>query len=98
MSGAIDELLEEINQTPSFSGRFKINDRVVWTVLRNSPKHYMPGEKLYGTVINAFDNAGTPTYRVRLDMVWNEHAIGQPIGEQIVIGNVRESSLYLLIE
>lgn len=92
MLTVLDEVLERAGPGTS-APRYKAGDRVIWTALRNSPQHYMPDQKISGTVICVFDNSGTPTYRIRLDLAWNEHAISQTTGELIVVGNVRESRL-----
>ena len=76
---------------------WNVGERVIWVALRNSPQHYMPGEKLAGKIICAFDNGGRPTYRIRLDTVWNEKAIGEPIGRPIVVGNVMSAQILPIV-
>ena len=93
----VQEETSEINAS-TIVAKYRVGERVIWRVLRNSPKHYMPGEKLCGTVICVFDNGGVPTYRIRLDVCWNKTAPDQNVGEPIVVGNVRESYMSPLNE
>ena len=85
--------LEEIKpERPQ--GRYWVGWRVVYKAqFPNSANfNYALGEMLAGTVISAFDNDGTPTYRIRLDRVWK---IGGPLGKKIIVGNITEGSLCL---
>ena len=71
---------------------YKVGDRVLYTALVNNPGHYKPGEKLSGTVINAFRNPEALTYRIELDMTWNER-VPDTCGRKIVVGNVTAWSM-----
>jgi hypothetical protein len=93
---AVQEEVREASEVAA--ARYRVDQKVLWKVLRNSPKHYMPGEKLCGTIICVFDNGGTPTYRIRLDICWNEAAPDQNVGAPIVVGNVRESCMSPICE
>ncbi len=97
-AGVQEETFEQVGNLDTSASKYKVGNRVIWTALRNSPKHYVPGEKIRGEIIDAFDNGGTFTYRIRLDIVWNHHAISQTTGEAIVVGNVRASSICPCLE
>jgi len=77
--------------------KYKVGDRVIFTVLFNNPGHEKPGDKITGTVITVFNNAGVPTYRIRLDVLWNKR-MDRLCGKPIIVGNVTEGSMALLAE
>ena len=81
---------------------YEVGQRVLWTALHNNPWHYRDGAKIPGTVIAAFKN-GTEqhpflTYRLQLDVVWNEKAKSKPFGKQIVVGNISGNQLLPTID
>jgi hypothetical protein len=66
---------------------YEVGDRVICKVLLNNPGHYKPDDMLPGEVICRYENGGAYTYRIRLDMKWNERVVNH--GEPIIVGNIR---------
>lgn len=99
MTMVSEEASEQTLKTGEPQDRYVVDQRVVWTVNVNSPGHYMPGTKQPGTVITAFENGKSLTYRIRLDAVWGERiATKSLVGERIVVGNISAKGLLPLLE
>jgi hypothetical protein len=77
---------------------YEVGERVALVPLFNNPGHYKDGDKVPGTVIHRFWNGRGITYRVRLDVVWNERSLGQPCGQKIIAGNIGARELLPLVE
>ena len=71
---------------------YEVGDRVLFRASVNNPQHQAPGEKVRGTVIARFRNPLELTYRIKLDIVWNDDV---PVvkGKNIIVGNISWISL-----
>lgn len=74
-----------------------VGDRVLFKSLFNNPGNWGPGDEIAGTVITVFNDTQR-VYRVELDAVWSNRVSSHSHGKKIVVGNVREGSLFPLTE
>ncbi len=76
----------------------EVGKRISWKAHVNQPRHYAPDELLSGVIITRFLNGKLGfTYRIRLDMVWDEAGHWCP-GQHMVVGNIPSSSIFPLFQ
>ena len=68
---------------------YKVEQPVIFKAPVNNPGQYKDGDKIPGTVLSVFLNGSRWTYRIQLDLVYNEKVPGH-VGQPIIVGNVTE--------
>jgi hypothetical protein len=88
MFKAVAKALKPVELVDEPDDVYDIGERVIFIPYINNSGQYAPGDKLAGTVIARFMNGTSLTYRLRLDLVYNDRAGSNRSGNPIIVGNI----------